>query len=70
MLSAGWIAVQRDQVEAIAETIDRTGISSAQAIAIVMMLVGKHIGECRMRDLTETMSQTTEVPTGRAPTCG
>ena len=29
MLSAGWIAVQRDQVEAVAEAVGRTQISSA-----------------------------------------
>ena len=64
MLNGGWIAVQRDQFEAVAETISRTGISSVQAIATAMMLVGKRIGECRMRDLMETMSQTTEVQAG------
>lgn len=62
LLSAGWIAVQRDQLKAIAETIDGTGINSVQAIAIVMMLVGKQIGEYRIRDLMETMTQVTEVP--------
>ena len=62
-LSAGWVVVQHDQLEAMAETINRTRISSSQATAIVMMLVGARIGENRMRDLIETMSQTTEVPT-------
>ena len=70
MLNGGWIAVQRDQIEAIASTIDRTGINSAQAVAIIMVLVGTRIGECRMRDLIETMSQTTEVPTGQTQTYG
>ena len=59
----GWIAVQRDQVEAIGRAIDETGVSSAQAIAIMMMIVGARIGERRMRDLVETMSEVTEVPT-------
>ena len=68
MLSAGWIAVQRDQLEAVAEAVDRTRISSAQALAILMTLVGTRIGEHRMRDLMETMSQTTEVPTRQMPT--
>ena len=63
MLRGKWLIVQRDQLDAVAETIDKTGINSAQAIAIVMMLVGARIGERRMRDLIETMSQMTEVQT-------
>ena len=63
VMGMGWIAVQRDQVEALGQAIDETGVSSAQAIAIVMMIVGARIGERRMRDMTETMSQATEIPT-------
>ena len=63
MLRGKWLIVQRDQLDAVAETIDKTGINSTQAIAIVMILVGARIGERRMRDLIETMSQMTEVPT-------
>ena len=62
--------MQRDQIEAVAEAIDRAGISSVQVIAIVMMMVGARIGEYRMRDLIETMSQTTEMPTGQTQTSG
>ena len=62
LLSAGWIAVERDQIEAVAQTIDKSRINSVQAVAIVMMLVAERIGECRMRDLIETMTQVTEVP--------
>ena len=63
MAGRGWIAVQRDQIEAIGKAIDETGVSSTQAIAIMMMIVGARIGERRMRDLVETMSEMTEVPT-------
>ena len=62
-MGMGWIAVQRDQVEAIGQAINDTGVSSAQAIAIMMMIVGARIGERRMRDLVETISQATEIPT-------
>ena len=67
MLNRGWIAVERDQLEAVAATIEKKRINSAQAIAAVMMIIGARIGECRMRDLTETMSQTTEVPSRGRP---
>ena len=68
MLSAGWLAVQRNQIEAVAEAIEKTGMSSAQAIAITMMIVAAQIGEYRMRDLIESMAQGTEVPTNRRET--
>ena len=46
----------------MAEAIEQTEISTVQATAILMMIVMARIGERRMRDLMETMTQATEVP--------